>query len=70
MKKLAILQIFVNIWPICARKVCYKTYFALILHRFFMVIVFKVNENPSVVRQLFFQDCLKVYVNGIRRLIS
>ena len=55
---------------ICALKTCYKTYFALILQWFFMVIVFKVNENPGVARQLIFQDCLKVYVNGIRRLIS
>jgi len=35
-----------------------------------MVIVFKVMEKPGAVRQLFFLEKIKVYVNGIRRLIS
>ena len=37
-----------------------------------MVLVFKVNnEKPGAVKRLrFFKICFKVYVNGIRRLIS
>ena len=46
--------------------------FALLLHWFFMVIVFKVMKNTDAGRHLVFREkqMFKVYVNGIRRLIS
>ena len=41
------LFIIVKYWRFSAQKLCCKTYFALPLHRFFMVLVFKVNKKES-----------------------